>query len=158
MCCVSAVVVVQSAFHYRAVPQWRPATACSVVYNFTLRYLATFRTGRGKAETWLMFINIGEFGVKLFLWMFLFWRNNSGQNEWRTVVFRVAWYVPFRYPLFWWWRFGFFAFTLIRGGCYLQCGANWVTLIAESVESTESAPMQYTNCWKSAIRQLTVTE
>ena len=30
-----------------------------------------------------------------------------------------------------------------------------VTLIAETVES---APMQYTNCWKSAIRPLTVTE
>ena len=39
--------------------------------------------------------------------------------------------------------------------------SNRVTLIAESVESaesTESAPMQYTNCWKSAIQQLTVTE
>ena len=44
--------------------------------------------------------------------------------------------------------------------CYSKYGSICfgVKLIAESVESAESALMQYSNCWKSAIRQFTVTE
>jgi len=41
------------------------------------------------------------------------------------------------------------------------CIIRRVTLIAESVESAESAPvhwMQYSNCWRSTIRQLNVTD